>query len=121
MQLAWSSWLIGFGLTLAFELPLVMVLLRPVERSWQRRLLIAVSANLVTHPLVWFFYPLVPIAFPARLALSEIWAFGAEACFYALFADRSDWRRATGTSLLANATSFGLGWVVVRHFGRWLF
>jgi hypothetical protein len=121
MQLAWHSWLVGFGLTLAFELPIVMWLFRHVEPQWTRRLTLALFANLATHPLVWFFLPLWPIGYTTRVAISELWAFGAEAWFYATFLSAPRWPIALTTSLLANATSCGLGWILVNRFGRWLF
>jgi hypothetical protein len=121
MQLAWYAWLIGFGLTLAFELPVVLWLLRRVEPGLWRRLRVALFANLVTHPLVWFFFPLLPIRYVAIVTVSELWAFGAEAWFYATIVSGLGPSRALLTSFLANATSFGLGWVVVNQWGRWLF
>lgn len=121
MHLAWHSWLIGFGLTLLIELPLATWMLKAVEARLWRRLLLVAFANVVTHPLVWFFFPRIPVTHTAHLALSELWAFGAEALFYWVVLDRLGTRRAVLTSLLANGTSFALGWLIVSHFGRWLF
>jgi hypothetical protein len=121
MRLVWYSWLVGFGLTLAFELPWALWLLRRVEPSFARRFRIALIANLLTHPLVWFFFPLMPAGYPIRVTVSELWAFGAEAWFYAAFVSGLGAPRALRMSLVANATSFGLGWIVVNQWGRWLF
>lgn len=121
MPLAWYAWLIGFGLTLAIELPIVFPLLRKADRHWTRRLTAAVAANLLTHPLVWFFFPQIPLGSSQTLAISELWAFGAEACFYGYFVANLGWQRATVASALANATSFGIGWIIVRRFGHFLF
>jgi hypothetical protein len=118
---AWHHWPVGFGLTLAFELPIVWLLLRPVEPAPGRRLTVALFANLATHPLVWFFFPLLPVAYSSRVTISEVWAFAVEAWFYSTFLSTPRPARAVATSLLANATSFSLGWMVVTHFGRWLF
>ncbi len=96
-------------------------MLRRVEPSLGRRLSIALFANLVTHPLVWFFFPLLPVGYAARVSISELWAFGAEAWFYATVITGLGASRALSTSFIANATSFGLGWIVVTQWGRWLF
>jgi hypothetical protein len=117
----WHFWLVGFGLTLALEAPVVLTLLSAGEPRWLRRVSLFVFANLVTHPLVWFFFPLLPWARPASLTLSELWAFGAEAVFFASLGERVSPWRAAATSLLANGTSFSLGWLLTRYFGQWLF
>ena len=117
----WHFWLIGFGLTLALEAPVVLTLLGPGEPRWLRRVSLFVFANLATHPLVWFFFPLLPCARPASLTLSELWAFGAEAFCFATLGERISARRAATTSLVANATSFSLGWLLTHYWGRWLF
>jgi hypothetical protein len=120
-MLSWHTWLVGFGLTLLFEVPIVAWLLGDVILPLRRRLPIAVFANLLTHPLVWFFFPQLPLGLAPRLAVSELWAFGAEAAFYWVVATPITLRRASLVSLAANLTSFGFGWVVVTWFGRFLF
>lgn len=121
MHMAWHSWLIGFGLTLLFELPLASWMLKAREGRLWRRLLVVLFANLATHPLVWFFFPGLPFTHSARVVLSELWAFGAEALFYWVVLERMGIRRAVLTSLLANGTSFVLGWLIVSRFADWLF
>ena len=121
MHLTWYSWLIGFGLTLLFELPLVVWLLRDELASMPHRLAIAVFANLVTHPLVWFFFSQLPLAYAWRVAISECWAFVGEGLFYFVVVSRIGFTRAFLISLAANATSFGLGSVVLSRWGRMLF
>ena len=120
-QAGWHFWLVGFFLTLVLEAPWVLALLaRPVP-SWGRRFSALLFANLATHPLVWFFFPAMPLSRAWSVACSEIWAFGAEITFYALYVQGITLRRAAVTSVLANGTSFGVGWVLVSHFGAWLF
>ncbi len=112
MQLSWHSWLVAFGLTLSFEVPLVVWLLADTVASMRRRLAIAVFANLLTHPLVWFFFPQLPLSYASRLALSEFWAFAGEALFYWTIASPIRLGRASLISLAANMTSFGFGWAI---------
>lgn len=117
----WTFWLIGFGLTVLLEAPLVAWLLAAHEPSLRRRLELLLLANLLTHPLVWFFFPSLPLPRLGSLLLSEAWAFGLELYVYARLVPHPSWQRAATTSLLANATSWGLGSGLVRHFGSWLF
>lgn len=117
----WHYWPVGFGLTLALEAPLVLWLLASAEASLSKRLTLILFGNLATHPLVWFFFPLLPWGRPLSIALSELWAFGAEALFYWSMTERLTLRQAVTASLLANATSFSFGWVLVRYCRDWLF
>lgn len=120
-MLGWHSWLVGFALTLVFEVPLVAWLLADSVPTLRRRLAIAVFANLLTHPLVWFFFPQLPLAPTSRLASSEVWAFVAESVFYWVAASPISLGRASLMSLAANMTSFGFGWVITECFGKVLF
>lgn len=121
MPMNWYAWLIGFGLTVSFEAPLVVWLLKDALPSARRRLAFAVFANLLTHPLVWFFFPQLPLNYAARLLGSECWAFAGEALFYWTVVSPLSFTRASLISLFANLTSFGLGWVVVSRWGNWFF
>jgi len=121
MQLSWYSWLVGFGLTLSFEVPLVAWLLADAVPPLPRRLAIAAFANLLTHPLVWFFFPQLPLSGVLRLILSEFWAFAGEALFYWIMVSPLGFGRAALVSLAANLTSFGLGWVVIENYASVLF
>jgi hypothetical protein len=117
----WHFWLIGFGLTLALEAPVVLTLLGAGEARLLRRFILFVFANLATHPLVWFFFPLLPWSRAASLTVSELWAFAAEAVFFVSLGRRISPRRAVVTSLLANVASFSLGWLLIHYCGQWLF
>ncbi len=120
-QPGWHFWLIGFGLTLALEAPGVIVGLRGCEPNRARRVLALVFANLMTHPLVWYLFPSMPMARRVSLLGSELWAFGAESLFYASYVGRIGYARATLLSLAANGTSFLVGSLVIRYFGATLF
>jgi hypothetical protein len=123
----WYFWLIGIGLTLLLEAPFVLWLLRPTEQGLGRRWLLLLVANLVTHPLVWFFFPSLPLPRLTTLLLSEGWAIGAETVVYALLVtslpqlrwDR--WRRALLVSVVANGASWGVGTFIVRQWRHVLF
>ena len=114
-------WLTAFLLTLAIEAPLVVVLLRRYEEKAARRVLVAVFANLATHPLVWFVFPALPLAPWPRFWASELWAAAAEAVFCAATVRGLTASRAATISLLANASSatFGLA-LSATPWGAWL-
>jgi hypothetical protein len=117
----WHFWLVGFALTVIFELPVVWWVLRPGEPNSVRRALLFLIANLATHPLVWFFFPGLPVPRPVSFVLSETFAVGVEAACFAALGHAVGVRRACVASLIANLTSVTLGWLLIRSFGRWLF
>ncbi len=106
-------WFKAFLLTLAVEVPLVAFLLRGYEPSRSRLVLLALFANLASHPAVWFiFTQLLLVGTPEYLVVAEGWAVAAEAVFYwAVFRGLSA-PRAILVSLAANAASFLLGQLV---------
>jgi hypothetical protein len=96
-------WLAAFALTLAIEVPLATLLLPGPRR---RRITLAVVAQCVSHPAVWFVFPELPLSYRMMLVVAESWAVLSEAAVYALLGDGVSPRRALGVSLLTNATSF---------------
>jgi hypothetical protein len=117
----WHFWLIGFGLTLCLEAPVILWLLQDYEAKVSRRIGLLLFANLITHPLVWFFFPELPLSPDSRLWLSEAWAFAAEAGFYCFATPRLALPRAALISATANGLSFSVGWLIVHQWGRVLF
>jgi hypothetical protein len=105
-------WLLAFALTLIVEGPVVAIALRRPVPSVGRRFLLAIFANLATHPVVWFVFPDLPVAWGLSLALSEAFATGTETVFYRTLVPGVSWTRAVATSLVANAASFGMGLAV---------
>lgn len=105
-----SGWLAAFVLTLAVEVPIVGSLLRRVEPDRLRLVLLAVFANLATHPIVWYVITQVFLIGTWEYVLAaESWAVAAEAVFYAVAFRGIDPRRAIAVSLVANAASFLAG------------
>ncbi len=66
-------------------------------------------ANLATHPLVWFAFPLLGIPAAARLVAAELFALSIEMLAYLLVWPILGPLRAFGTSALANGASLGVG------------
>ena len=115
---AWVlDWLRAFALTVAVEAAVAMPLLARAEPAIARRLAAVLLVNLATHPLVWFLFPGVAARYAVRVALSEVWAVGAETGAYWTVWPALGARRAFMTSLLANAASFIVG-LLVPDLGR---
>ena len=123
MVLPWAAmllaWLKAFLLTIGIECPIAALVLRPRDFGMPRLVALVAFANLATHPLVWFVFPALPVAPLAALVMSELWAFGAEALFFAL-AFRVSTARAVSASLLANGASLGVGLALYRWLGAWM-
>ncbi len=96
------NWLVAFGLTQACEVP--------VYWRAKRDLRVGFLASALTHPVVWFVFPLLPLPYWPMVALAELFAVVVEGM----------WLRFNGVaraflwSLLANAFSFTVG-LVLRH------
>jgi hypothetical protein len=112
-----GAWLLAFVVTVAAEAPVVLLLTRGSETGVAKRLALIVFAQLATHPLVWFVFPrIVGLTGNGAATLSELWAWLAEAAFYALVLRGVSVTRALGISALANGASVAAG-VALAHLG----
>ncbi len=104
----------AFVLTLLIEVPLVVALsvgLGIAAPSRVARVLLPVGASTLTHPLLWMARDLVttwPLLLGAELVVALV-----EGTIYALVGRYGLWR-GLAISLLANATSFGIGCWITR-------
>jgi len=100
------AWLRAFALTQVVEIPIYSAGLR--GRPWWKRLAVAFMASAITHPFVWFLFPLL---MPTR---AQYWTMVVLAETFAVFAEAA-WlatnrlRRAFLWALLANGASFSVG------------
>ncbi len=98
-------WLFAFVLTQAIEVPIYR---RATGSLW-----VAFAASALTHPVVWFAFPLLPLGYWPMVVLAEVFAVTVEAWWL--------WRHRTPHplrwSLLANACSATLGLVCRACFG----
>ena len=105
----------AFLLTALLEIPLVVLLTREIPRPAAHRALLALFAQFVTHPLVWFVFPrIVGITGHTALALSELWAWLGESLFYAVALPPLRPLRAVGIAGVANAFSLAIGSLLFR-------
>lgn len=102
------AWLVAFAFTQAFEVPLYL----RATSSWR----IAFLASALTHPVVWFLFPLLMthgVSYWPMVAAAEVFAVTAEAAW--LFANGVP--KALLWSFLANATSATGGFLLRHCFG----
>jgi hypothetical protein len=102
---ALGAWLVAFAFTQAVEVPLYL----RVTGSWR----VAFTASALTHPVVWFIFPLLPLGYWSMVGLAELFAVLVEAA----------WLRAHGVpravlwSFVANAASAMTGLLLRQVFG----
>ncbi len=108
-----SEWLPAFVLTLAVEIPIVLLLLRGVEPDLPRMAVLVAFANLATHPSVWFVFTQLFLAGTVEYVIAaEGWAVAIEGLFYALVVRGITVRQAIVVTVVANAASFAVGRLV---------
>ena len=121
---ALAAWISAFAFTQAVEVPLYVAVVRRSVRGGATarpvglaaQIALAFGASVVTHPIVWFLIPRIPVgSYEEMVARCEIFAVVVEAFyFYAL--EVLSLRRALFWSLVINATSASLGLL-----SRWAF
>jgi hypothetical protein len=110
-------WGRAFVVTAAVELGVLVPGLRAAEPRLLRRGAIVLLGQMATHPWVWFVLPALPFAHAVYWAIAETFAVLVEALLYRLTLPLA-WRRALLMSLLANAASVAVGFVL--RMARWL-
>ncbi len=101
----------AYSITIALETILLFLILReryPAGRIIRNSLV----ANTLTHPVVWFVFPLLGLAYSLQIGISEVFAFVAEAVVYFRF---FGWqlRYALFISLVCNLVSFSAGMLLL--------
>jgi hypothetical protein len=111
--MALTSWCAAFVVTALVEVPIVVAALPAVRAPAWRRSAVALAAQFVTHPVVWFLFPQIGALSPGEaLWLSELWAWLVEAILFALALPGVPFLRAVGASALANGASLGVGCLI---------
>jgi hypothetical protein len=101
----------ALGLTLACEVPVVTLLAR--TRPVSQVLIVAIGASCLTHPLAWRIASVLsPDEYRSGLWLIEIGVVLVEAMWYRFWLC-ARFGLALRWSLLANAMSFGAGWLLL--------
>ncbi len=101
---------LAYALTVLIETAALYAILR---KEYDSPLIIRNSlvANTLTHPLVWFAFPLLwpKIGWAATTASAELFAFAIETVCYRFLFPKLEWRKAAVASFLCNALSFSAG------------
>ena len=97
------TWPLAFLLTLTLEIPVVLLLLK---RGWRKDLPLALLANSLTHPTLWFVLPSMFSDYFTFLVVGELLVFTFEALLYAGVV--RSWRGGLA-AVSANCLSLGVG------------
>ena len=97
------SWPLAFLLTLSLEIPVVLLVLK---RGWRKDLPLALLANSITHPILWFVLPSLFTDYLTFLIVGELAVFSFEALLYA--GAVRGWHGALA-GVAANSLSLGVG------------
>lgn len=98
-------WLNAYLITILLETPVVVRMLRG-RTEVRTALELSVLASSLTHPLLWFAWRPVIDDYTTYVVTGEALVVLAETCVYRKV---TTWRYAFAVSLVANATSWGLG------------
>ncbi|MGC4087236.1 MAG: hypothetical protein QM756_04890 [Polyangiaceae bacterium] len=101
-------WARAFAITLTLEALIAIPLLRR-QASWSRVATAVVFAQVLTHPAVWFIFPLFEWPRALYLLVAEGWALLGEVAFYRLVFPSLGYGRALAVSALANGASYAAG------------
>jgi hypothetical protein len=108
-----SGWFAAFLVTVAIEIPIVVVLVRRVEPDAGRVAVLTLFANLATHPIVWFVITqLVLVGTLGYTVVAESWAVVAEAVFYRVAIRGLSSGQALLVAVVANGASFLAGLLI---------
>ncbi|MGV3621099.1 MAG: hypothetical protein ACO1OB_09800 [Archangium sp.] len=102
-------WLKAFFVTQLLEMPIYGYATRSVRTAF--------LASAMTHPIVWFVFPLLPVPYWVMVALAETFAVSAESLW--LHVNGMPKRSAFLWSLAANATSVTFG-LMIRAATGWV-
>ena len=106
-------------LTITVETTVIVLLCRYMFKSrfsWTTLLFAGIFPSFATLPYVWFIFPLFfPHNYNAGILFSEITVTLIETLLLYMILKPS-WREVFILSVAANATSFGIGWILQRFF-----
>ena len=104
-----SGWLSAFLVTQLVEMPIYAQVLKARRRRWP----LAFLLSALTHPVVYFVFPLLPVSYWEHVSWAEAFAVLAEAFLLrAMGVERPLW-----WALLANASSVIVGLTLRAYFG----
>ena len=117
-------WAAAFGMTLAVEVPIFVLLARytaaklKVPSCTKRRAALAGAlGSCITHPLLWFVWPFVVRDYTAYIISGELLVAVIESLTFYLAAKPISPKRAAFVAVTANAASFGFGVLVYKVLG----
>ena len=109
-QIDFFTYFLALGLTCILELPFYFIILN--KFNFKTKLLILVSANLLTHPFIYFALPIIfskiQIPFFIYYLTAETFAPIVESLFM-IFVIKINWKNSILTMFIANICSWWVG------------
>jgi hypothetical protein len=115
----YPMWIRAFAFTLLIEAPVYILLGRKLSEkkcSYLQAGLAGAAGSCVTHPLLWFVWPLVIRNYTLFVISGELIVAAVESLMFFLIARKIRLSRAAIVAVSANAVSFGAGML----FHRWI-
>lgn len=106
------SWPAAFAITVVVETSVLFALFSSSSGSG-RILLAALTANALTHPLVFLVLPRFFSSYGTYIIVAETFAFAAEVPLILLLLRTRPWYMAIAGSALANGASYLVGLIVI--------
>jgi len=112
------TWLSALALTLVVEVPLFVLIARRFGPTTKKRAplwrlaLAGAAGTCVTHPALWFIWPLVINDYTLYIASGELLVAAIESVTFFALARPISLRLAIAASFVANAASYGVGALV---------
>ncbi|MBN2714517.1 MAG: hypothetical protein JXX14_01605 [Deltaproteobacteria bacterium] len=106
-------WVIAFGLTLLLEAP-VYTYLGCRFTNWRMALATGALASCITHPLLWFVWRPLFDSYMCYVLSGECAVIAIEAVVFRSLVKNAPFTQALAISLIANATSYGIGVLLQR-------
>lgn len=115
-SIVFPYWIRAFAFTLAVEVPLFILLGKVIGRlksdqpiSIPRLALAGAAGTCITHPLLWFVWPLVITSYTPYIVSGELLIATVESFTFYYLARSIPFRCAVMISFIVNAVSYGLG------------
>jgi hypothetical protein len=116
-KIVFPFWIKAFVFTLIVEIPIFVFVARLGSSSrktapvW-RSALAGAAGTCVTHPLLWFVWPLIVRDYTAYIVSGELLVAAIESFTFYLLARPITFTRAVAASFIANGVSYGLGFML---------
>ena len=114
-DIPFELWFKSYLLTLILEVPIFMLFGWRKVPLW-RAALAGVVGSTLTHPVLWYLWPLVSRDYAVYIISGELFVATVESITFFAIARPTRFSWAVSASFIANASSYGIG-VLLRMLG----